>query len=466
MGAATRNPAISAAFAALFILTACTSGGDETSRSEEVTANGIPIAKNRPNVIIFLTDDQRASSMPSLPKTLDLFKGGTRYTNAYATSPVCCPSRASIMSGLYAHNHRVITNGKAGIFAQKESLQWYLKDQGYYTGIAGKFLNLWDVNRAPSYFDKWAVMEDDYDHIYYDFMANVEGRVKKIDKYSTTWIGDRAQGWLKEFEKDDDKPWYLYLAPYAPHPPSTPEPKYANSPVSLYRGNPAVGEQDRTDKAPAVRAEVTSLEKARAIRAEQLRVLPSIDDMVSDVFSTMKRLDEDRDTLAIFMSDNGYIWGEHSLRSKRWPYMDSIKIPLLVRWPSGAETPASDRRIVANIDVLPTILDTLGIWSDSGFEVDGKPITGSEKRDRLLLEYWFYKFGAPTWAATLTKDSHFIEYYDAAGDVVWQEFYDLKQDPYELDSLLVDGDKKNDANLKKLSRRLAEDRSCEIGRCP
>jgi arylsulfatase A-like enzyme len=188
--------------------------------------------------------------------------------------------------------------------------------------------------------------------------------------------------------------------------------------------------------------------------------------MVADVFSTMELLDEDRDTLAFFMSDNGHIWGEHHLSSKRWPYVGSIEIPLLVRWPSGMKARRFDSSLVANIDVMPTVLDVLGIWPNEAFEADGRSLLSEGERGHLLLENWFYQRGAPSWASTLTKDWQFIEYYDTEGDMTYQEYYDLEGDPFQLENLLADRDSLNDPDIRKLSRMLADDRDCELGRCP
>jgi arylsulfatase A-like enzyme len=465
----TRNSR--AAVAVLFLLTACFSGAAEPPPPPPPVLTPpprmVPVADRRPNILIFLSDDQRASTLPSMPKMLEIFaEGGTRFGNAYATTPVCCPSRASVMTGMYAHNHGVLTNGEAEEFDQDPTLQRYLKEHGYYTGMAGKFLNLWDVRASPSYFDRWALMEDDYEHAYYDFTANVNGNLETIDEYSTTWIGDVAQEWLGEFEANDDKPWYLYLAPYAPHQPATPEPQYEEARVSLYRGSPGVAERDRTDKSLYVQDKTIELRLARQIRRHQIRSLYSLDDMVDEVYSTLDALDEGRDTLAIFMSDNGHMWGEHHLSSKRWPYTESIRIPMLLRWPGHLKKGAYDRRLVANVDVLPTILDALGVWPNRAYKADGRSMLDRKERDHLLLENWFHQRGAPDWAATLTHEWEFIEYYDEDGTLAYQEYYDMKEDPYQLENLLADRDRFNDPNTEELSRKLAKDRKCKLGRCP
>ena len=431
-----------------------------------------PQAERKPNVLVFLTDDQRVDTMSVMRKTLKWFKkGGTEYTNAFATTPVCCPSRASILTGQYAHNHGVLTNDLARDFPEEDSLARHLKDQRYLTGFAGKYLNLWPKAIAPHYFDTWAFIPDlDYGKVYYDFTVNLDGKISEMqDGYSTDFIGEWAVDSLKDFEQQgDDKPWFLYLAPYAPHQPATPEPKYTDARVPYYPGNPSVHEEDRSDKPPLVQADnAGGLTQARAARAKQLRSLRSADDMVDDVMSAVRELDEERDTIAIFMSDNGYMWGEHHLNSKRWQYLPSIRIPMLARWPGEIDAGVQDERIVANIDIAPTVLDALGVFPHEAYDIDGRSLLDPAARDRLLLENWYYAKGAGTWAATITPDYHYIESYDEAGESLeFQEYYDMKKDPWQLANLLGDKKRGNDPDADALSTQLAEDRTCAIGACP
>ncbi|MDQ3954047.1 MAG: sulfatase [Actinomycetota bacterium] len=432
----------------------------------------IPGAERKPNVLIFLTDDQRVDTLQVMKKTLEWFKdGGTQYTNAFATTPVCCPSRASILSGQYAHNHGVRTNDKALEFSEEDSLARHLDDQGYLTGFAGKYLNLWPEDRPPAHFDRWALIPDlDYSKVYYDFRVNLDGQIQDMPgEYSTDFLAETGVDFLQDFEKSgDDNPWFLYLAPYPPHQPATPEFDYVDSKVTYYPGNPSVREEDRTDKPPLVQADnAGGLMQARAARAKQLRSLRSADDMVDKVMSAVKRLDEDRDTIAFFMSDNGYMWGEHHLNSKRWQYLPSIRIPMLARWPGEIDSGVEDDRIVANIDVAATVLDALGVWPNDVYDTDGRSLLDPAARDRLLLENWFYAKGASTWAATITPDYHYIESYDDAGETLeFQEYYDMKKDPWQLSNLLGDKKKSNDPDADALSEQLAADRTCAIGACP
>ncbi len=432
----------------------------------------VPEPERRPNVLVILTDDQRPDTLRVMPQTQRWFaQEGTRYPNAYATTPVCCPSRASIMSGRYAHNHGVLTNERSLTFDEGASLARHLQVQGYFTAMAGKYLNMWPVDRAPAHYDRWAHIPDvPYGNVYYDFRVNLDGEVKEtLGAYSTIFIADTAVDFLEDFERsDDDRPWFLFLNPYAPHQPANPESKYADSRVRFYRGNPSVFEKDRSDKPPRVQdAPPARLEQVRYARSKQIRSLRSADDLVDRVMSKLRLLGEDGDTLAFFLSDNGYMWGEHQLKSKRWQYLPSIRIPMLARWPGHIEAGARDPRIVANIDIAPTVLDALGVWPHELYAMDGRSILDSGGRDRLLLENWYFDRGAGTWAATLTPDFHYVESYDDSGETLeFREYYDLKRDPWELRNLLGDGVSSNDPAAAALARQLAADRSCRLDACP
>src|SRR5688500_13234210 len=142
----------------------------------------------RPNVLVIVLDDQREGTLNVMPATRGLFlRKGTNYSEAYATSPLCCPSRASIMTGRYPHNHEVRRNEDSDNLVQESTIQYYLQQEGYLTGIAGKYLNSWkEAEVDPPYFDRWAVVDDSsYQNVYYDFVANINGRVAHPGGYST-----------------------------------------------------------------------------------------------------------------------------------------------------------------------------------------------------------------------------------------------------------------------------------------
>jgi arylsulfatase A-like enzyme len=416
----------------------------------------------RPNVLVIVTDDQRGpGTMGVMRKTRAwMERGGVRFTNAFVTTPFCCPSRATIFTGQVVHNHGVFHDmeREGESFDHRFTMQAYLRQAGYRTGIFGKYLNGWDLSEDPPYFDRWAVVSRPRTEGYSGAPWNVNGTTRTIDMYSTTYISQWASRFLRSSERADDRPWFLYLGTYAPHYPFEPEPKYADARVPGWHPNPAVLEEDRSDKPPYVRKRHTSLEDARRIRRQQLRTLMSVDDMVERAMRLLGRLHERRDTLVIFVSDNGYLWGEHGLRAKLVPYFPSINIPLLIRWPGRVPDGVRDGRAGTNADLLPTILDATMIEPDPGHQLDGTSLLDTWTRERLLTEFWS-EAGIPSWASIRTSEYQYVEYYDGE-EVTFREYYDLAADPWQLVNLLADGDPSNNPDVGSLSTRLALDRSC------
>jgi arylsulfatase A-like enzyme len=180
-----------------------------------------------PNVLVIVTDDQRTSTMLAMPKTLQWLRGGgVEFREAYVTTPSCCPSRASIFTGRYVHNHGVRQQRLGANLDHRSTLQRQLQGSGYFTGMAGKFLNRWNLGTRPPYFDRYAVANGGY----YDTTWGIDGAVRKVATYTTTFIGDKAIQYLTAFQNTNDaRPWFLYLATFAPHTPRRPEPKYADA---------------------------------------------------------------------------------------------------------------------------------------------------------------------------------------------------------------------------------------------
>lgn len=429
--------------------------------------------RRRPNVLIFLTDDQRdgLEVMPALRQKM--VHNGRYYPNAYVTTPSCCPSRASIMTGRYMHNHKVKTNRQGRRLDHRTTIQFYLQRAGYRTAYFGKFLNSWPIQEGPPYFNEWAISSPelaDFERRYYDSDFNINGDVRRIAAYSTKFIGRKAVRYLETIDgRNDSKPWLMFVAPNAPHPPFIPEKKYEDARVPRWNGNPAVGEEDRSDKPPWVRRKKTvTLKQGRRIRRDQFRMLKTVDDEVRDVFGALERLDEGRRTLVLFISDNGYAWGEHGLDRKFSPYPESTHVPLLLKWPNHVAPGSTDNRLVANIDLAPTILDATGVSPDEGPPLDGRSLLDpSWERDRLLLEYQKHPyFRAPDWAALLTLDAQYTEYYENE-TVTFKEFYDLGTDPFMLHNVLGDDTLTNDApEAAVLGAQLQKDRMCVGPTCP
>ena len=422
-----------------------------------------------PNVLIIVTDDQRGG-IDVMPAVRRYFvKTGVRYLPGFVTTPVCCPSRASIMTGRYAHNHGVKSNSSTGepgadALDHSTTLQAYLHQSGYRTGILGKFLNPpWKLADNPPYFDEWVTLGGEpRNRDYYDVTYNVNGTVKIIPGYTTTVLARRATGFIRR-NAPGNQPWYLYLATRAPHLPAIPEQQYATLEVGKWYGNPAVFEVDRSDKPPYVQASSKTLSDGRAVRKRQFRSLASVDDMVAKVFAKLKAEGELKNTLAFFISDNGLMWAEHGLVGKGVPYRQAVEVPLMARW-SGHLTPGRDRRWAANIDIAPTVLDAAGIVPT--VTQDGRSLLRSWKRDRILLEAWCdANTACKRWVSTSGRGYQYTEYWDQ-GFVTFREYYDLDDDPWQRDNLLGDADAGNDPELTAIKRQLAADKTCVGATCP
>ncbi|HEX2196841.1 MAG TPA: sulfatase [Actinomycetota bacterium] len=441
---------------ALLATTAACDGG---------SAPAAPVDPPRPpNILLVITDDQRATgSMQALPTVRALFRrGGRTFTNAFATTPLCCPSRASIVSGRYAHNHGVHTNDDGMDLDPDATVQRYLQDAGYRTAVVGKYLNRWDPKVNPRHFDRFAVW---LRGIYRHSSWNLNGKIRRPEGYTTTLMTGFASRFLRSFEKDDDAPWYLWLGPNAPHSPYSAEHRYKGARTKGWDGNPATRDRDVSDEPAFVERSQSSGEHARKVRRKQLRTLYSVDDQVARVFELLRELDEEEDTVAVFMSDNGFLWGEHGIVGKRYAYTQSIQIPLMIRWPGEVEPGSVDDRLVANLDLAPTLLDVADVPAPTGF--DGRSLFGDHARDRLLIEQWEdEETFVPTMAALRTGDYMYVEYYGESGRSIAREYYDLAADPWQRTNLLGDPDRSNDPDVRSLARRLRQDRSCAGSGCP
>lgn len=439
-------------------LAACTPARDDNATPEPTPA------PERPNVLVVVTDDMRPDGLDAMPFTVRwLIEGGRTYTNAYATTPLCCPSRASIFTGQYAHNHGVLKNRDSHDLDTERTIMAYLQDQtDYRTALVGKYLNSWAVEEDPPHFDKWA----SYSGRYYGKPFNVNGTPTPTNDYSTYHMAKRSTEFLRAFERDDEDPWFLYVATVAPHSPFTIAPQHKAEPVPILRRNigpaPSLTERDLSDK-PDLPSRPFSLERTRQLRKKQWRTLLSVDDMMRKLRGALARLDEEEDTLVIFTSDQGILQGEHGLFAKRLPYTESIQVPLLVRWPGKVEQSADDR-LVANVDIAPTIMELTGITPDE--PVDGVSLLSDQARSELFieqLENW--RVGLADWRSIRTREAQYIEYYGRGGRLIDREYYDLIADPYQLRNLLGDADPSNDPDVAELSAQIERLESCEGADC-
>ncbi|WP_371614722.1 sulfatase [Streptomyces sp. NBC_00454] len=422
----------------------------------------------RPNILLIVTDDQPKHTDWAIQKTIGWIAGqGVKFTHGHVTTPLCAPSRSSVFSGRYAHNHGVRNNASAAALDQNTTVQRYLKQAGYRTGLFGKYLNSWKLADAPPHFEEFALLQP----AYVDANWNVDGTVQTINGYTTNIIKNRTLAFLDK-AATDDRPWFAYVTPYASHGPRTPEPKYAGTAVPEWNGRPSVTEDDRSDKPPYIQNATGTLADGRRIRAEQLRTLLSVDDAVQAFKDKLAALGQLENTLVIYIGDNGFGWADHGWTAKSVPYAPAHEVPFYVSWPAGGLSAGTvDDRIVANIDIAPTILDAAGISPDT--PQDGSSLLTPYSRDHLLVEWWKQGTGADhnTWSSYVAKDEQYVEYYalhtDASGtvsgtgQVKFREYYDLAADPYQLTNKLYQATpaQERDLGIPALAAQLAADRT-------
>ena len=416
----------------------------------------------QPNLVIFMTDDQRnADTMGVMPQTMKYFGAeGTVFPNGFANTPLCCPSRSTTFSGRYTHNHGNLNNQTTTNLDYDATFQAYLKAANYQTGMVGKFLLNWNNGDQPPNFDYWALSGGGYNDVSW---GTDEGYVRA--EYTTHEARRQALRIIDNFERDDSRPWVLYIATQAPHAPFEPEAQYAAADIGTWPGSPSVFEADRSDKPSWVRGSDWTYEESLEIRTGQLRTLKSVDDMVGAVMGRLDELGEGSNTMSVYTSDNGYQWGEHGLTSKYHPYNNSINVPFMVRWPGRVPAGRIDRRLVGNVDITPTLLAAARVTPQLKYPLDGIPFVSAtglaaETRGEAYLEFFRDEHRkVPDWSSIRTEYFQYTEYRDA-GTLVFREYYDLAADPYQLVNLLKDGNSANDPDTTQLSARLAIYRQC------
>ena len=449
-------------------------------------------AEAKPNIVVLMTDDQTLASMSVMPKTTRLLGDrGTTFTRSFVSYSLCCPSRATLFTGQYAHNHGVLSNGlPTGGYSRLDKSNWlplWLQAAGYRTMHVGKFLNGYGVvsppTEVPPGWNDWHATVDPSTYTYYGYAVNENGILRTYgaagepDFYSTDFFARRADE-LIAAAAPSDQPFFLSVAFLAPHAggPAEPDdprghptpavpPRYANafSSVALPL-TPAWNEADMSDKPVAMQQRrPISFARAAAIQEgyqQRLESLLAVDDAVESIVGALRSSGELDDTLIMFTSDNGFFHGEHRVpNGKLLVYEPSIRLPLLMRGP-GVPEGAVRRQLVTNADLSPTILDAAG--ARPGRPQDGRSLfdllddPGAQWGRELLIE------GGTNQGLTFTALRNYRWKYveHTTGEV---ELYDLERDPDELVSLHADPAL---APLRaELAARLAALRACAGTSC-
>jgi N-acetylglucosamine-6-sulfatase len=402
---------------------------------------------SRPNVVLIVTDDQRwdmvAGVMPIMASRL--VAHGIYFQNAFVTDPWCCPSRASILTGLYPHSHGVYSNenGPTGgfqAFDDSSTLATWLNDAGYRTGLFGKYLNGYDTATGGEYippgWDQWfAFVDGRLD----DFRVSDNGVVRRWVVYSTDLFGSEAADFIRESAADE--PLFVMVTPIAPHLPARPAERHAGrfADALPYRP-PSYEETDVTDKpawVQAIEPARPTLERSRdRKRIHMLESLLAVDDAVGEILMALEETGRLENTLIVFTSDNGFQLSEHRLWGKAQPYEGSTHVPLVMRFDAAVTGPASVSRVVANIDLAPTIASAVGVTPPDPVEgLDLSPLFADPLallgRRGVLIEHGLGG-RAPPFCSFRTANDLYTRL--TTGE---EEFYRYDEDPYELQNLIT-----------------------------
>jgi N-acetylglucosamine-6-sulfatase len=415
----------------------------------------IPGAKPR-NIIFILTDDHRYDVMSFLghpfvesPNIDRLANKGVYLQNAFVTTSLCSPSRASILTGLYAHRHHVVDNNHA-ISPDLVFFSQYLQHAGYATALIGKWHMGGDSDEPRPGFDYWVSFRGQGSYLPSRNGLNVNGKHVPQRGYITDELTDYAIDWLKA--QKPDKPFMLYLAHKAVHADFIPAERHkgrykdktftppktqADTPEN-YEGKP-MWVRNQRNSYHGVDFPYHSDLDIGAYYKRYCETLLGVDDSVGRVLVCLKEKGLLDSTLILYMGDNGFIFGEHGLIDKRTAYEESMRVPMLAYCPDLFPGGTKVTKLVANIDIAPTILEAAGLRPPA--YMDGKsflPLAQKKDvpwRDTLLYEYyWERNFPqTPTVHALRGERYKYIRYYG-----IWDtdELYDVSADPQETKNLI------------------------------
>jgi arylsulfatase A-like enzyme len=430
----------------------------------DFSAAAMEVSISRPNIVVIMADDLDNRSLNKLVKAglAPNIKGkiidkAVTFSNSFSTFPLCCPSRATFLTGQYPHNHGVMHNllpeGGVAKFEDSSSIAIWLNNSGYHTGYVGKYLNQYGVDTPGTYippgWNDWQATVGPSTYQMYSYIINDNGNLVTYGKnekhYQTDILALRAIQYIQEREPQDATPFFLYINPLAPHTDRTTQYCAMNyglmqtvKPPARYIGTtdhiplpkpPSFNESDVSDKpvasiaAPLSAAQIACLDDHFHNRLESMR---AVDDLVRKVVNNLNNYGELDNTVVVFTSDNGYLLGEHRFREKTRLYEESIRVPLYIRIP-GIQTQTIGK-LVTNNDLAPTFLELAG--AQAGLPIDGRSLIpliedpDLEWRKAFLIDTRGY-------SAIRTEDYIYARHHLTNET----EMYDLVKDPYELSSV-------------------------------
>jgi N-acetylglucosamine-6-sulfatase len=433
-------------------------------------------AATRPNVVVVLTDDQDLilGSMDYMPKTRSLLGAqGATFSQYFVPTSLCCPSRATILTGKYVHNHGVYQNFRPdGGFLrfmtlghEEKTVAAALQQAGYRTALLGKYLNEYPLGVAKTYvppgWDEWFAPSAGAPYGGFNYTLNQDGVLVEHGKTPEDYLTDVLAREARDFmtrSVAEQEPFFLLVTPFVPHKPSVPAPRHAK----LFQGiqaprTPSFNERNLRDK-PQVRQrallnaqEIGNLDILYRLR---LRTLQAVDEMVAGIIESLRQSGQLDNTYIFFTSDNGFHLGQHRMPAGKYtPYEEDIHVPLLVRGP-GVPTNLKVDALAMSVDLVPTIAELTG--TPLLAQADGRSLAqllrGQPKpptwRKSVLLEQFHFEEvpqsttttlepsdvpggqEVPTHLGLRTATFKYVEY--ESGEL---EYYDLLKDPHELQNI-------------------------------
>jgi N-acetylglucosamine-6-sulfatase len=387
--------------------------------------------------------------MPTV--TSELMGKGVTFDSSFVVNPVCCPSRASILTGKWSHTHGVwgIAGPHGGFhrFADASTLATWLDAAGYRTALFGKYLNGYQSPEyVPPGWDEWFAFTVN-PNAYFEYGVTARRGVSQGGT-ANLWFGSDSQDYATDvlaeqavrfIRNSGREPFFLHFSPKAPHLGGpmqyvTPAPRHVGSLDGLEPWRPpSLNEHDVSDKPEYVRLHAKiPQDELDLSRQRQLESLLAVDEAIASMLAALQETGKLSDTLIVLTSDNGFGWGEHRRRHKIVPYEESIRVPLVIRYDRLGLKAHVERRLALNLDIAPTVAAATGTTASGTEGRNLLPLMagGSSWRPSFLFEAYMQGWRIPAYCAFRGERWKYVQY--ATGE---EEVYDLASDPYELQSL-------------------------------
>jgi arylsulfatase A-like enzyme len=435
----------------------------------------------KPNILFIMSDDHAAhaisaygSAINETPNIDRLAQEGARFDNCFCTNSICAPSRAVILTGRHSHLNGVLTLAD-DLDGRQETFPKHLQAAGYQTAIFGKWHLGHGGHADPTGFDHWAILPGH--GLYHNTNYWIDGELTSTTGYVTDQVTDMAIDWISR--RDPSRPFMALVHHKAPHRPWEPDDAHAGLYEDIDIPTPPTFDDDYANRSNAARNATMRIEsdlKATDLKLavpdgltpeeekhwkyqryikDYLRCVASIDDNMGKLLDFLDAEGLTENTIVVYTSDQGFFLGDHGWYDKRFMYEESLRMPLLIRYPAEIPAGSTVGPIVSNLDFARTLLDYAGVEPSSGMQgrnfrsvVAGNDVL-EDWPDALYYRYWMHltDHGVPAHYGIRTRTHKLIYYYgealgtsasiDAPTEPEW-ELFDLVNDPMELNNVFLD----------------------------